>query len=167
MGLCASGEPKNYETINPYDGDTFLCFRHGQGTYHYSNGDTYKGQWRWNNLHGHGFYTHANGEVWVRLCCFFSNESRLWLNIWWAIMLGQMFHSFISWRLDDFSINVSFVCVRFNGTAKKSETEHFNFELSFCFINRIPFHYQTGRLPVVFMQNLLLTVACPWWIHFA
>lgn len=72
MGLCASGEPKNYETINPYDGDTFLCFRHGEGTYHYSNGDTYKGQWRWNNLHGYGFYTHANGEV--KQGYFYQNE---------------------------------------------------------------------------------------------
>ncbi|XP_066027024.1 radial spoke head 10 homolog B-like isoform X3 [Pocillopora verrucosa] len=63
MGLCASGEPKDYEMINPYDGDTFLCFRHGEGTYHYSNGDTYDGQWRWNNLHGYGIYRHANGEV--------------------------------------------------------------------------------------------------------
>ncbi|CAH3039907.1 unnamed protein product [Pocillopora meandrina] len=63
MGLCASGEPKNYETINPYDGDTFLCFRHGKGTYHYSDGDTYVGQWRWNNLHGHGLYKHKTGEV--------------------------------------------------------------------------------------------------------
>ena len=63
MGLCASGEPKDYDMINPYDGDTFLCFRHGEGTYHYSNGDTYEGQWRWNNLHGYGIYRHANGEV--------------------------------------------------------------------------------------------------------
>ena len=43
MGLCASGEPEDYEMINPYYGDTFLCFRHGEGTYHYSNGDTYNG----------------------------------------------------------------------------------------------------------------------------
>ena len=70
------------------------------------------------------------------------------------------FFHFMAPRRFLISINVSFVSVRFNGTAKKSETEHSNFELSFCCSYRIPFHFQTGRLPVVFVQNLLLTVAC-------
>ncbi|KAL9955633.1 hypothetical protein ACROYT_G036985 [Oculina patagonica] len=64
MGLCASAEQGDYEFINPYDGETLLCFRHGEGTYQYNNGDTYKGEWKWNQKHGHGVYTHHNnGEI--------------------------------------------------------------------------------------------------------
>lgn len=63
MGLCVSAEQGDYEIINPYDGDMFLCYRHGEGTYQYSNGDRYKGQWKWNKKHGHGVYTDKNGEM--------------------------------------------------------------------------------------------------------
>ena len=63
MGLCVSGEKDDYEGIARYDGQTCLCFRHGEGTYLYQNGDMYKGQWKWNQKHGHGVYTHKNGEM--------------------------------------------------------------------------------------------------------
>ena len=63
MGLCTSAEQGDYEIIHQYDGDKFLCYRHGEGTYHYSNGDRYKGQWKWNKMHGHGVYTHLSGDM--------------------------------------------------------------------------------------------------------
>lgn len=63
MGLCTSAEQGDYEIIHQYDGDKFLCYRHGEGTYHYSNGDRYKGQWKWNKMHGHGVYTHLSGDI--------------------------------------------------------------------------------------------------------
>ena len=65
MGLCISVKRKDYEDIVRYDGGTLLCFKHGEGTNLYENGDIYKGQWKWNKMHGHGVYTHANGGVWV------------------------------------------------------------------------------------------------------
>ena len=63
MGLCASEERGDYDFIEPYDGEKRLCFRHGEGTYQYNNGDTYKGEWRWDKKHGPGVYTHSNGEM--------------------------------------------------------------------------------------------------------
>lgn len=63
MGLCTSAEQGAYEIIHQYDGDKFLCYRHGEGTYHYSNGDRYKGQWKWNKMHGHGVYTYLSGDM--------------------------------------------------------------------------------------------------------
>ena len=63
MGLCISVEREDFEDVVRYDGGTLLCFKHGEGTNLYENGDTYKGQWKWNKMHGHGVYTHANGEV--------------------------------------------------------------------------------------------------------
>lgn len=76
MGLCASAEREDYEFINPYDGEKFLCFRHGEGTYQYNNGDTYKGEWKWDKKHGHGVYTHhKNGEMWVTLTIYFTSSS--------------------------------------------------------------------------------------------
>ena len=63
MGLCISVKRKDYEDIVRYDGGTLLCFKHGEGTNLYENGDMYKGQWKWNKMHGHGIYTHANGGV--------------------------------------------------------------------------------------------------------
>ncbi|CAH3039905.1 unnamed protein product [Pocillopora meandrina] len=63
MGLCISVEREDFEDVVRYDGGTLLCFKHGEGTNLYENGDTYKGQWKWNQTHGHGVYTHANGEV--------------------------------------------------------------------------------------------------------
>ena len=46
MGLCISVKRKDYEDIVRYDGGTLLCFKHGEGTNLYENGDIYKGQWR-------------------------------------------------------------------------------------------------------------------------
>ena len=43
MGQCTSAEQGDYVIVDPYDGDKFLGYRHGEGTYHYSNGDIYKG----------------------------------------------------------------------------------------------------------------------------
>lgn len=63
MGLCISTQRQDYEDIERYDGGTLLCFRHGEGTYLYENGDVYKGEWKWNRKHGHGVYTHVNGEM--------------------------------------------------------------------------------------------------------
>lgn len=63
MGLCTSAEQGDYEIVDPYDGDKFLGYRHGEGTYHYSNGDIYKGQWKWDKKHGHGVYTRPSGEI--------------------------------------------------------------------------------------------------------
>nr|XP_058951386.1 radial spoke head 1 homolog [Pocillopora verrucosa] len=63
MGLCISVEREDFEDIVRYDGGTLLCFKHGEGTNLYENGDIYKGQWKLNQMHGHGVYTHANGEV--------------------------------------------------------------------------------------------------------
>ena len=63
MGLCASAEHGDYVTVDPYEGDKFLCYRHGEGTYYYNNGDTYEGQWKWNKRHGHGVYTHTSSGV--------------------------------------------------------------------------------------------------------
>lgn len=66
MGQCAATEQGDYITIDSsdvYDGAKFLCFRHGEGTYQYSNGDSYKGQWKWNKKHGHGVYRHTSGEI--------------------------------------------------------------------------------------------------------
>ena len=62
MGQCVSEEKGDYDIIKPYNGDKFLCYRHGEGTYNYSNGDTYEGQWKWNKRHGHGVYTPRRGE---------------------------------------------------------------------------------------------------------
>ena len=35
----------------------------GQGTFHYANGDIYKGQWQSNQAHGYGVYMHENGAT--------------------------------------------------------------------------------------------------------
>ena len=53
------------------------------------------------------------------------------------------FFHFMAPRRFLISINVSFVSVRFNGTAKKSETEHSNFELSVVVIE---FHFIFKRV---------------------
>jgi len=63
MGLCISLQGQGYEDIERYDGETLLCFRHGEGTYLYENGDMYEGEWKWNKKHGHGVYKHKNGEM--------------------------------------------------------------------------------------------------------
>lgn len=63
MGLCLSVESDDHEDIKRYDGQSCLCFKHGEGTYLYENGDMYRGEWRWNKKHGHGLYTHKNGEI--------------------------------------------------------------------------------------------------------
>ena len=63
MGLCISSQRQDFEGIRRYDGGTLLCFRHGEGTYLYENGDMYKGEWKCNKKHGHGVYTHVNGEM--------------------------------------------------------------------------------------------------------
>ena len=63
MGLCVSAQNDDYEGIRRYDGQKCLCFRHGEGTFLYENGDMYKGEWKWHQKHGHGVYTHKNGEV--------------------------------------------------------------------------------------------------------
>lgn len=66
MGLCASAERDGYEDIanKRYDGETLLCcFKHGEGTYLYENGDIYKGEWKWDQKHGHGVYTPKKGEM--------------------------------------------------------------------------------------------------------
>ncbi len=44
--------------------------KHGFGTYTYSNGDTYEGEWNNNLRHGQGTYTYASsgakyGGAWV------------------------------------------------------------------------------------------------------
>ena len=41
MGLCISVKRKDYEDIVRYDGGTLLCFKHGEGTNLYENGDIY------------------------------------------------------------------------------------------------------------------------------
>jgi len=72
MGLCISSQPQGYEGFKRYDGGTLLCFKHGEGTYLYENGDIYKGEWKWNKKHGHGVYTHVNGEI--KRGYFYQNE---------------------------------------------------------------------------------------------
>lgn len=72
MGLCISVKQDDYEDVERYDGETLFCFKHGEGTYLYENGDVYKGQWKWNKMHGHGVYTHVNGEV--KRGYFYHNE---------------------------------------------------------------------------------------------
>ncbi|XP_020605753.1 radial spoke head 10 homolog B-like [Orbicella faveolata] len=72
MGLCISSQPQDYEGFKRYDGGTLLCFKHGEGTYLYENGDMYKGEWKWNKKHGHGVYTHVNGEI--KRGYFYQNE---------------------------------------------------------------------------------------------
>ena len=59
MGLCVSTETDDYD-YDDYDGQRFLCFKHGEGTYFYENGDIYVGEWQWNRKHGHGVYFHGN-----------------------------------------------------------------------------------------------------------
>jgi hypothetical protein len=35
---------------------------HGQGTFTWSKGDEYKGQWQFGKMHGHGTKKMANGD---------------------------------------------------------------------------------------------------------
>ena len=37
--------------------------KHGEGTYVYSNGDTYSGWWQFNKKHGQGGYTYAGSGM--------------------------------------------------------------------------------------------------------
>ncbi len=62
-GKALQGRPFTYKprTVSERKDDKM----HGQGTYTYSNGDKYEGEWKDDKMHGQGIYTWANCEKYV------------------------------------------------------------------------------------------------------
>jgi hypothetical protein len=59
-GKALQGRPFTYKprTVSERKDDKM----HGQGTYTYSNGDKYEGEWQDDKMHGYGIYTYSNGD---------------------------------------------------------------------------------------------------------
>jgi hypothetical protein len=55
--------------------------REGYGTYNYTNGDKYDGQWQGNLKHGVGYFYYNNGELyigqWYDFSPFFKNQGHI------------------------------------------------------------------------------------------
>jgi len=62
-GKALQGRPFTYKprTVSERKDDKM----HGQGTYTYSNGDKYEGEWQDDKIHGQGIYAWANYEKYV------------------------------------------------------------------------------------------------------
>jgi hypothetical protein len=66
-GHCKQTFEQTWESMEPYyEGEFKRNEYHGEGEYHYGNGDYYKGQWKDSKYHGHGVeYSKRKNKTWV------------------------------------------------------------------------------------------------------
>ena len=61
---------KLYKTIRDNDGEWYMDKRHGNGTYAYSDGGLYQGQFNAGKVHGQGTYTSPQGDTQQGQCMY-------------------------------------------------------------------------------------------------
>ncbi|MDP5170585.1 MAG: hypothetical protein NWR72_10090, partial [Bacteroidia bacterium] len=63
-GDCVAGKGTfEYTTGDVYEGEFLHGNRHGKGHLHMPNGDAYDGEWKNDKMHGQGVYSYRNGDV--------------------------------------------------------------------------------------------------------
>ena len=75
-GRCKQTFEQTWERTQPYyEGETKRGEYHGEGEYHYGNGDYYKGEWKDSKYHGQGaeYSKHLN-KTWVG---YFENDKKV------------------------------------------------------------------------------------------
>jgi hypothetical protein len=75
-GFCKQTFEQTWEKSQPYyEGETKRNEYHGQGEYHYGDGDYYKGDWKDSKYHGHGAaYSKRLDKTWVG---YFENDVKV------------------------------------------------------------------------------------------
>ena len=75
-GHCRQTFEQTWENSQPYyEGEFKRNEYHGEGEYHYGDGDYYKGEWKDSKYHGHGvLYSKRRNKTWIG---YFENDEKV------------------------------------------------------------------------------------------